>query len=247
MMAVTLTVNGRRRTVAAAPETALLYILRNDLELNAAKFGGGSPTFTRFERSRPNELWQMDFKGHVALRVGRLHPLTVLDDHSRFSVTLAACADEQTETVRQHLIAAFRRYGLPERLITDNGSPWGDGPGSPFTPLGVWLIEHGEITRPVRMALLLGRRPITERESTVLPEPDSPTMPSVRPRASVNETSSTACTMPAGVRNDVERLSTTSRRSALPSPTAPGSACPGSSPATGRSSVLAAPSGENRE
>ena len=85
----------------------------------------------------------MDFKGHVALRAGRLHPLTVLDDHSRFAVVLAACADEQTETVRQQLIIAFRRYGLPERLITDNGSPWGDGPGSPFTPLGVWLIEHG--------------------------------------------------------------------------------------------------------
>jgi hypothetical protein len=48
-----------------------------------------------------------------------------------------------TETVRQQLIIAFRRYGLPEGLITDNGSPWGDGPGSPFTPLGVWLIEHG--------------------------------------------------------------------------------------------------------
>ena len=85
----------------------------------------------------------MDFKGHVALHAGRLHPLTVLDDHSRFAVVLAACGNEQTETVRQQLIIAFRRYGLPERLITDNGSPWGDGPGSPFTPLGVWLIEHG--------------------------------------------------------------------------------------------------------
>jgi len=40
-MAVTLTVNGRRRTVAAAPDTPLLYVLRNDLELNAAKFGCG--------------------------------------------------------------------------------------------------------------------------------------------------------------------------------------------------------------
>jgi transposase InsO family protein len=129
------------REVVPAPSTVTAILKRHGVELG--KFGGGSPTFTRFERSRPNELWQMDFKGHVALRVGRLHPLTVLDDHSRFSVTLAACADEQTETVRQHLIAAFRRYGLPERLITDNGSPWGDGPGSPFTPLGVWLIEHG--------------------------------------------------------------------------------------------------------
>jgi nicotinate dehydrogenase subunit A len=40
-MAVTLTVNGRRRTVAAASDTQLLYVLRNDLELNAAKFGCG--------------------------------------------------------------------------------------------------------------------------------------------------------------------------------------------------------------
>ncbi|WP_407112701.1 IS481 family transposase [Bradyrhizobium sp. LMG 9283] len=129
------------RDAVPAPSTVTAILKRHGMELG--KFGGGSPAFTRFERSRPNELWQMDFKGHVALHVGRLHPLTVLDDHSRFSVALAACADEQTETVRQHLIAAFRRYGLPERLITDNGSPWGDGPGSPFTPLGVWLIEHG--------------------------------------------------------------------------------------------------------
>ena len=40
-MALTLTVNGQRRTVAAAPDTPLLYVLRNDLELNAAKFGCG--------------------------------------------------------------------------------------------------------------------------------------------------------------------------------------------------------------
>jgi nicotinate dehydrogenase subunit A len=40
-MAVTVNVNGRQHTVAAAPETPLLYVLRNDLELNAAKFGCG--------------------------------------------------------------------------------------------------------------------------------------------------------------------------------------------------------------
>jgi nicotinate dehydrogenase subunit A len=40
-MSVTLTVNGRRHTVPAAPDTPLLYVLRNDLELNAAKFGCG--------------------------------------------------------------------------------------------------------------------------------------------------------------------------------------------------------------
>jgi Transposase and inactivated derivatives len=124
-----------------APSTVTAILKRHGVELGA--HGGGQSAFTRFERARPNELWQMDFKGHVAMDTGRLHPLTVLDDHSRFSVVLAACANQQTETVRQQLIIAFRRYGLPERLITDNGSPWGDGPGNPFTPLGVWLIEHG--------------------------------------------------------------------------------------------------------
>lgn len=124
---------------AASTVTAILR--RHGVELGA--HGGGSPAFVRFEQPRPNALWQMDFKGHVALHGGRLHPLTVLDDHSRFSVVLAACADERTETVRQRLVAAFRRYGQPEAIITDNGAPWGNGPGSPFTPLGVWLIEHG--------------------------------------------------------------------------------------------------------
>lgn len=123
-----------------APSTVTAILRRNGVELGA--FGGGHGTFTRFEQPRPNALWQMDFKGHVALAAGRLHPLTVLDDHSRFAVVLGACPDQRTQTVKARLIEAFRRYGLPETIITDNGSPWGDGPGSPFTPLGVFLIEQ---------------------------------------------------------------------------------------------------------
>jgi hypothetical protein len=44
--------------------------------------------------------------------------------------------------VRDHLARAFERYGLPWRMIMDNGSPWGDGPSTPYTPLGVWLLEQ---------------------------------------------------------------------------------------------------------
>ena len=42
----------------------------------------------RFTHPTPNDLWQMDFKGHLPLasRSGRCHPLTVLDDHSRFAL-----------------------------------------------------------------------------------------------------------------------------------------------------------------
>ncbi len=55
----------------------------------------------------------MDFKGHFATASGRCHPLTVLDDHSRFALSIAACADEQLETVTSALKSVFRRYGLP--------------------------------------------------------------------------------------------------------------------------------------
>ena len=131
----------RRRGLAApSPSTVTAILRRHDVALGA--FGGGEKAFIRFEHPAPNDLWQMDFKGHVPLRSGRLHPLTVLDDHSRFCLVLAACADQQTETVKACLINAFSRYGLPWRMTTDNGSPWGNGPGDPYTPLGVWLMEQ---------------------------------------------------------------------------------------------------------
>jgi transposase InsO family protein len=99
--------------------------------------------FKRFEHPWPNALWQMDFKGHFAHAAGRCHPLTVLDDHSRFSICLAACDNERTQTVRAQLTARFQRYGLPERINVDNGSPWGAGPDWRFTPLTVWLARLG--------------------------------------------------------------------------------------------------------
>lgn len=125
---------------APAPSTITAILRRHGVAVG--ELGGGAKPFVRFEHDAPNDLWQMDFKGHVPMAQGRLHPLTVLDDHSRFCVTLAACTDERTASVKTHLQRAFARYGLPCAIITDNGAPWGDGPGSPFTPLGVWLIEH---------------------------------------------------------------------------------------------------------
>jgi transposase InsO family protein len=101
----------------------------------------------RFEHEAPNRLWQMDFKGHVALAetAARCHPLTVVDDHSRFALELGACANERGDTVRSRLSGAFRRYGLPECVLTDNGAPWGSSGevAHRLTPLNVWLIRLG--------------------------------------------------------------------------------------------------------
>lgn len=97
----------------------------------------------RFEAEAPNDLWQMDFKGHFPAARGRCHPLTVLDDHSRYSLGLEACGDEKCLTVQERLTGIFRRYGLPRRILADNGSPWGSDREHPHTILTVWLMRLG--------------------------------------------------------------------------------------------------------
>lgn len=105
----------------------------------------GPAARSRFEHEAPNDLWQMDFKGHFALfdQHGRCHPLTLLDDHSRFALCLAACANERRQTVQQHLTRVFRRYGLPRRLTSDNGPPWGSTRRGGISALEVWLMRLG--------------------------------------------------------------------------------------------------------
>lgn len=96
----------------------------------------------RFERQRPNELWQMDFKGDFRTATGRCYPLTIIDDHSRFAVCVAACASQQEKAVREVLEGVFRVYGLPERMLMDNGSCWRNT-DAPHTKFTAWLLKHG--------------------------------------------------------------------------------------------------------
>lgn len=101
---------------------------------------------TRFEHPAANILWQMDFKGHFALSdrgAGRCHPLTILDDYSRFNLCLAACGDEQGATVKAAMTRTFRRFGLPNRITADNGPPWGTMGRQGLSALEAWLICLG--------------------------------------------------------------------------------------------------------
>lgn len=97
----------------------------------------------RFEHDYPNSLWQMDFKGHFAMSRGRCHPLTVLDDHSRFNLVLKACGKETRKVVVAALTEAFERYGLPDQMTMDNGSPWGNKLSGRYTKLTIWLMDLG--------------------------------------------------------------------------------------------------------
>lgn len=142
---------GEREVPAASTITAILgrHGLIDPAESAKRK------AFVRFERERPNELWQMDFKGHFALEDGgRCHPLTILDDHSRYCLELGACANEQAKTVQHRLEQVFRRYGLPEAMLMDNGPPWGTEGRPGYTGLEIWLMRlevrvlHGRPRHP---------------------------------------------------------------------------------------------------
>ncbi len=136
--------NGHDPAAALPAASTIGQILRRRGLIDPAT-SSNHRAFVRFEKEHPNELWQMDFKGHVPMLDGRrCHPLTVLDDHSRFSLCVRACGDEQTGTVQSALIELFERYGQPQRILCDNGAPWGSGGGpEPYTFLSVWLLRHG--------------------------------------------------------------------------------------------------------
>jgi transposase InsO family protein len=129
-------------TQSPAISTVHAILRRYDRVREAA--GAPARAGCRFEKEAPNLLWQMDFKGRVSLRDGTpCHPLTIVDDHSRYVPCLKACGDQQTATVKAHLETTFRHYGLPEVMYVDNGSPWGDPNGHRWTRLSVWLLKLG--------------------------------------------------------------------------------------------------------
>jgi transposase InsO family protein len=99
----------------------------------------------RFERPAPNELWQMDAKGAYPLTPrGRCHPLSILDDHSRFAVGLYALPALSTAHVQPALVACFRRYGVPRAMLMDHGAPWwATASADGLTALSVFLLKQG--------------------------------------------------------------------------------------------------------
>ncbi|RYD99925.1 MAG: IS481 family transposase [Sphingobacteriales bacterium] len=125
------------------PSTITRILHRHGLIAQTAS--ANSTPWQRFEHAQPNDLWQIDFKGHFQTGQATCHPLTVLDDHSRYNIVLHACLNPDTTTVQAALETAFRRYGMPVRINADNGSPW----GSPsqyqhgITKLTIWLIQLG--------------------------------------------------------------------------------------------------------
>lgn len=135
-----------------APSTATSILKRNGFI--SPEESARHTAFQRFVRDAPNDLWQMDFKGHFAMMDGnRCHPLTMKDDHSRNLLCLDAYDNERWESVKGSLNRVFLNYGLPAAILCDNGAPWGDSLGG-YTPFELWMMQmdvlpiHGRPLHP---------------------------------------------------------------------------------------------------
>lgn len=105
----------------------------------------------RFERSEPNQLWQMDSKAKYTVEDGECHALAILDDHSRYLLGLHALTALVIEQAYPCLVETFRGYGLPQAMLMDHGSLWWSPTnGWGLTWLSIGLIEQG-------ITLLYGR------------------------------------------------------------------------------------------
>jgi transposase InsO family protein len=100
----------------------------------------------------PNQVWCADFKGWFLCQNGqRCDPLTLTDAYSRFLLRCRAVPNTDGGHVRQVFTNAFREFGLPEAIRTDNGPPFASTGLAGLSRLSVWWIRLG--IRPERIDL----------------------------------------------------------------------------------------------
>ena len=94
----------------------------------------------------PNAVWSIDYKGQFKLQNGQLcYPLTLTDNFSRFLLACDASEKISSERIKQIMERAFREYGLPEIIKSDNGSPFASTGLGAFTELNAWWWKLGII------------------------------------------------------------------------------------------------------
>jgi transposase InsO family protein len=92
----------------------------------------------------PNECWSADHKGWFRTLDGHAcHPLTVTDNHSRYLLCCHGEPQISIEGAKKQYERLFREFGLPERIRTDNGTPFASTGLARLSRLSAWCIRLG--------------------------------------------------------------------------------------------------------
>jgi transposase InsO family protein len=96
------------------------------------------------EATAPNSVWCIDFKGQFRTGDGEVcYPLTITDAFSRFVLRCEVVDDPNGPAVQAVLDSAFREFGLPAAIRSDNGPPFASRAAGGLTALSVWLLRLG--------------------------------------------------------------------------------------------------------
>jgi transposase InsO family protein len=101
------------------------------------------------EYAAPNAIWCADFKGHFPVGELRCHPLTIMDGFSRYLLRCDALKRPLYAPVQKAFESAFREFGLPQAIRTDNGPPFSTLAPGGLSRLAVWWVRLG--IRPERI------------------------------------------------------------------------------------------------
>ena len=114
--------------------------------VDTKKYRRHTPPYTApfLECTAPNVTWSADYKGQFRMGNGRLcYPLTITDNCSRYLLDCKGLSHPRFDQTKPRFERAFRSYGLPQAIRTDNGSPFASTGLGGLSRLSVWLIQLG--------------------------------------------------------------------------------------------------------
>ena len=102
------------------------------------------PGCPKTRSENPNDIWTADYKGHFKMKNGKYcYPLTVCDMHSRYLLGCEAHEAISLKESKKYFTKLFKKFGLPERIRTDNGVPFASSAIARLSCLSVWWINLG--------------------------------------------------------------------------------------------------------
>lgn len=120
-----------------------------------AEAGHQKRAVQRFERSKPNELWQIDLIEKEPTAIGDVYGVPIIDDHSRYLVGLRFFLSKNAETVLLTTYLAMRLHGTPQAILSDRGGQFVD-------PTGVSTNQFQEALKALGIELLIAQRAQTK-------------------------------------------------------------------------------------
>lgn len=139
------------RSWPAASTVADLLARRGLVQHRRRRRASSHPGVVRPTTVAPNDLWTADFKGQFRTGNGQYcYPLTIADQHTRFLLSCRGLLSTQTVTARPVFERAFRDFGLPIALRTDNGVPFATQAIHGLSYLNVWWMRLGIVHQRIR-------------------------------------------------------------------------------------------------